>query len=187
MKKRLWLLPFLLLIPLSGLAAEPVAGADQILGLWVTDKGAAHVEIYREQGAYHGRVVWLAEPLYPAGDAEAGQPKHDRNNPDPALRAAPVIGLQIMRGFQAAAEGRWQGGTIYDPENGETYSCKLWLTDDGTLKVRGYVGISLFGRTAEWMPLVGANMQSVEPVPPAEAHEPPPAPKDGAAINDKNR
>lgn len=159
MKRCFRILLVLLLAPLFTQAAEPVAGADRILGLWVTDKGAAHVEIYKEQGLYQGRIVWLAEPLYPVGDPEAGESKHDRNNPDPAQRAAPVLGLQIMRGFHAVAEGRWQDGTIYDPENGKTYACKLWLTDDGTLKVRGYVGISLFGRTTEWVPLVGANMQ----------------------------
>jgi len=170
MNKSIWMLLLLLCAPPVP-AAEPVAGADQILGLWVTDKGAAHVEIYREQDLYHGRLVWLAEPLYPADDPEAGESKHDRNNPDPARRKAPLLGLQIMQGFRAVAEGRWQGGTIYDPETGETYSCKLWLTDDGTLKVRGYVGISLFGRTTEWMPLVGANMQPAESAPAAQRQD----------------
>src|SRR5690606_7090395 len=109
MNKSIWMLLLLLCAPPVP-AAEPVAGADQILGLWVTDKGAAHVEIYREQGLYHGRLVWLAEPLYPADDPEAGESKHDRNNPDPARRKAPLLGLQIMQGFRAVAEGRWQGG-----------------------------------------------------------------------------
>lgn len=173
MNKCVWILLLLLLTTFSVLAAEPVAGADRILGLWVTDKGAAHVEIYRENDLYHGRIVWLAEPLYPAGDAETGQPKHDRNNPDSAQRAQPILGLQIMRMFHASEAGRWEGGTIYDPDNGETYSCKLWLTDDGTLKVRGYVGFSLFGRTTEWLPVVGANVQPAEPGPviPLEGRE----------------
>jgi len=47
-------------------------------------------------------------------------------------------------------DGEWSGGTIYDPNNGKTYSCKLKLTGPDTLKVRGYIGISLIGRSETW-------------------------------------
>ncbi len=55
-----------------------------------------------------------------------------------------------MTGFAANGEGKWTGGRIYDPNNGKTYKCTLELANDGTLKVRGYVGISWFGRTETW-------------------------------------
>jgi uncharacterized protein (DUF2147 family) len=127
------------------------AGADEILGVWNTAHGHSHVEVYKCTDRYCGRIVWLKEPQYPADDARgmAGQPKVDRDNPDPALRNRPLAGLEILRDFRYD-DGEWNNGTIYDPENGKTYSCKITLGDDGILKVRGYIGISLFGRTTEW-------------------------------------
>ena len=132
-------------------AAAP--GADDIVGLWATDPegegGQAHVEIYEQDGRYAGRIVWLEEPVYDADDPMAGQPKVDRENPDPALRDRPVEGLLIMEGFEYDGDGRWSGGTIYDPDNGKTYKSKVKF-EDGLLKVRGFIGFSLLGRTTEW-------------------------------------
>ncbi|HEX6927884.1 MAG TPA: DUF2147 domain-containing protein [Gammaproteobacteria bacterium] len=143
---------------LSGVTAADDAKteADRILGVWATEKAEAHVEISRDESGYRGRIVWLKEPFYAADDPDgmAGLAKMDRENPDPALRNRHIDGLLIMEGFHYAGDGQWTGGTIYDPDNGETYSCKLWLTEDGSLKVRGYVGISLFGRTTEWTPVL---------------------------------
>ncbi len=149
----------LLALPLLLLPAAPAraaAGAGDILGLWKTDptdKGYAHVEITEQDGLYRGRIVWLSEPNFPAGDVAAGQPKVDRLNPDPALRGQPILGLPLMEGFEYAGGGLWRGGRIYDPESGKTYKCKMQLAADGTLRVRGFVGISLLGRTTVWMPV----------------------------------
>ncbi len=148
--------PFVLCAPLFLLLAAPAvaAEADVILGRWQTeptDKGYAHVEVVAEGGLYQGRIVWLSEPDFPAGDEMAGQPKLDRLNPDPQLRGRPIIGLALMEGFSYEGEGRWKGGRIYDPETGKTYKCNLRLDQDGTLRVRGYVGISLIGRTTVWV------------------------------------
>lgn len=140
----------------------PAAGADDpdaIVGVWETaptDKGFAHIEITRAGDHYVGAIVWLNEPLYPAGDEMAGQPKVDRMNPDPAHHARPIIGLQIVDGLSYAGDGSWEGGSIYDPETGKTYKSKASIADGGeTLKLRGYIGISLFGRTSQWKRLHG--------------------------------
>ncbi len=66
------------------------------------------------------------------------------------MRNRPLIGLEILSGFEYAGDGRWTGGTIYDPDNGKTYRCKLRFVDRDTLEVRGYIGISLIGRTEVW-------------------------------------
>ncbi len=55
-----------------------------------------------------------------------------------------------MTGFAYAGKQTWKKGTIYDPDNGKTYKCKVRLGDDGVLNVRGYIGVSMIGRTSLW-------------------------------------
>jgi uncharacterized protein (DUF2147 family) len=144
-----------LILILAGPTGAAAADGDAILGLWATEPGGrggqAHVEITRDGAGYSGRIVWLEEPNYPADDPSGlgGQPKTDLENPDPDLQDRPIIGLTIVEGFQAAGPAKWVDGTIYDPENGTTYSCKAKLKGD-VLRVRGYIGVSLLGRTTEW-------------------------------------
>ena len=126
--------------------------ADGVLGQWLTADGKAKVEVVKDGDVYDGRIVWLKEPLYPADDAlgMGGMPKVDRKNPDPSLQNRPIIGLPLIQGFKYDGDSVWKDGTIYDPDSGKLYSCKMTLMMDGRLKVRGYVGISLFGRTEIW-------------------------------------
>ena len=143
---------FVLFTVLPAIAGD----GDAILGVWATDPeadgGQAHVEIYAVGDQYSGKIVWLEEPLYTEDDedGEAGEPKIDKNNPDPALQARPIMGLELMQGFIYDGKGTWKKGTIYDPDNGKTYKCKIRLGDDGVLDVRGFIGISMIGRTEEW-------------------------------------
>lgn len=146
------LLTAVLLVGLA--AAAAAADGDVILGLWQTEPssgGRAHVEITRQGDTYRGRIVWVEIPLYPADDemGMGGQARVDRNNPDPARKRDPIIGLEIVKGFRFAGDGQWKDGSIYDPDNGKTYRCKSRLEGD-TLKVRGFIGISLLGRNTEW-------------------------------------
>lgn len=128
------------------------AGADDILGVWATEGGKSRVEITRSGDTYSGHIIYLKEPHYPADDPKgmAGQTKVDRENPDAGLRSRPILGLRLMHGFHYAGDGYWTDGRIYDPESGKTYKCKMWFTKDGALKVRGYIGFALFGRTTVW-------------------------------------
>ena len=80
----------------------------------------------------------------------AGKPRTDRYNPDPELRARRVIGLQIMEGFAREGDNRWEGGTIYDSDNGRTYRSRLTLLSPNRLELHGYIGIPLFGRSSIW-------------------------------------
>ena len=117
--------------------------ADTPLGMWET--GESHIEIYDCGDLLCGRIVALDAPL----DA-AGKPKTDENNPDSALKSRPIMGMDLIAGFSRKSDSKWVGGTIYDPRDGKTYKCKMTLQKDGTLKVRGYVGVSLFGKTVVW-------------------------------------
>ncbi len=128
------------------------ADADSILGLWNTAENKSKVEIFKCGNKYCGRIAELKEPTYTADDKEgmAGQPKLDRKNPDPSLRTRPLLGLQLMHGFTYSGRNVWEGGEIYDPDNGKTYKCKMTLSAPNRLDVRGFIGFSLFGRTSIW-------------------------------------
>ena len=79
-----------------------------------------------------------------------GGPRIDKNNPDTKKRKNLMIGLQILNSFKYYKNDKvWDDGTIYDPKNGKTYSCTIKKVGK-TLEVRGYVGISMFGRTDVW-------------------------------------
>jgi uncharacterized protein (DUF2147 family) len=125
---------------------------DAILGTWLNGKQTAHVEIYKADGKYFGKIVWLKEPVYHADDKKgmAGKTKVDRENPDAAKRNQPILGLVILRNFVFVKDGLWEDGMIYDPENGKDYKCKMTLESPDILNVRGYIGISLLGRTDTW-------------------------------------
>jgi uncharacterized protein (DUF2147 family) len=117
--------------------------ADAIVGTWLTASGKAKVQIYKEGEKYNGRIVWLKTPTY-----EDGKVKTDKNNPDKTKQSTPLLGLNMLKGFEFD-EDEWEDGTIYDPENGKTYSCTIKYRD-GKLDLRGYIGISLIGRTQTW-------------------------------------
>ncbi len=109
------------------------ANPNAIVGIWFTQIQDAQVEIYKKEDKFHGRVVWLAEPK-----DEEGRPKVDEKNPNAKLRSRPIFQIDILSGF-VYSDGEWTGGTIYDPKEGETYSCNLWL-ENGNLKVRSFRG-----------------------------------------------
>jgi uncharacterized protein (DUF2147 family) len=118
---------------------------DDIAGIWLTGgKEPAKIQVYKSSDKYFGKIVWLKNPT------ENGKPKVDTNNPNKTKRNNQIIGLGILKGFQFDGDDEWDDGEIYDPETGKTYSCYISLKDKNTLKVRGYVGISLFGRTEIW-------------------------------------
>jgi len=130
--------------PAIGARAQVAGGADVILGEWLTADGKARVLIYRCEKLYCGKIVWLKEPL------KEGKEAVDDKNPDENLRTQPVVGLVIVRDFEFDGEDEWTGGKVYDPESGDTYSGKMTLLEDGTLKLRGYILIPLFGRSEVW-------------------------------------
>ena len=119
--------------------------ADDIIGVWLTGgKEPAKIQVYKSGEKFYGKIIWLKNP------SENGKQRVDANNPDETKRKNPIIGLIMLTGFKFDGDEEWKGGDIYDPESGKTYSSYMYLNDKNTLKVRGYVGISLFGRTETW-------------------------------------
>jgi len=127
--------------------AQDFTESDKIRGQWYTEENKSLVEIYRaKNGKYYGKIVWLKNPL-----ETNGKPKVDDENPDPAKRNDPIIGLVLLKGFDYKGEGVYKNGTIYDPDNGKTYDCIITFANNDKLFIRGYIGISLIGRTTEWI------------------------------------
>lgn len=121
------------------------AQKDKIEGKWLNQEKEAMVEIYKaKNGKFYGKIVWLKEPN------RNGQPKLDINNQKESLRSQPIMNLLILKGFNKDGENVYEDGTIYDPKNGKTYSCKMTYENANTLSIRGYIGISMLGRTTTW-------------------------------------
>jgi uncharacterized protein (DUF2147 family) len=142
----------LLLLSLIALTATAFAAANDILGTWFNQAKDAKIDIVQCGSDYCGKIVWLKEPVYPAGSKEGtpGTPKIDTKNPDASHRKDPVMGMQIVNGLQSAGNGLWKNGKIYDPDSGKTYSAKATLVSPDELDLRGFVGVSLLGRTEKW-------------------------------------
>jgi uncharacterized protein (DUF2147 family) len=119
---------------------------DAIVGVWKTGEGNAMVRIYKNGEKYQGKIVWLKEP----NDPETGKPKIDKNHPEEETRTRPILGLVNVWGFRFAEKNNWEEGNIYDPKNGNTYSCTIKMTSSNTIEVRGFIGVSLIGRTDTW-------------------------------------
>ena len=143
---------FATFICLALAAACYAAGADDILGVWNNEEKDARIEVFKCGDKYCGKIIWVKEPDYPAGSTEGtpGTPRLDNHNSDPAQRIRPIFGLQIMHNFVFASDNLWKGGKLYDPKNGKTYSGKMKLVSPNQLNLRGYIGISLIGRTTTW-------------------------------------
>jgi uncharacterized protein (DUF2147 family) len=120
------------------------------VGVWKNED--ATFEIFENQGSLSGKIIALKEPRTPEG-----KQKTDIHNPDPSKRERPIIGLVFMSGFSRKSDLRWENGTIYDPKSGNTYSGSMELEGPETIKVRGFIGISLMGRTDVWTRVRGGE------------------------------
>jgi uncharacterized protein (DUF2147 family) len=150
-------LPGLLVALLGALGsmAGPVATAADdtraaaIVGNWLTQKHDGIIQITRtSEGLYQGAIVGGDDPQ-----------RTDTHNPDPALRQRTLLGQLIIQDMQYDGAGHWIGGTIYDPDSGHTYRCRLELRDADHLHVRGFLGISVLGRSQIWTRYRGTSMQ----------------------------
>jgi uncharacterized protein (DUF2147 family) len=141
----------ILLLMLLGLAllSAHASDKDSPVGLWRTidDKSGKERSLVRV-GEANGQLQITIEKLFrepgeepnPLCDKCAGEKKNK-----------PVTGMQIGSGLKKDGD-LWSGGEILDPENGKTYKCKVWVEDKGRkLHVRGFIGVSVLGRTQVWI------------------------------------
>lgn len=131
----------LLLISLA-LWWAPTTGVE---GVWVTQddetgQKKSEVRLYQEGGKLYGKIEKLLLPEDQGKLCTACSGKE---------KGKPIEGMLILKGL--SPEGStWEDGTILDPKSGKVYDCYVELVDENTLKVRGYLGFSLLGRTQIW-------------------------------------
>lgn len=137
-------------------AARAQDGAD-LHGRWLTESGNAQVELYRcadaARGVVCGKVVWLKTATNPDQTPAASvEEVRDVKNPEEALRSRRILGLEFLHGFRPAAgeAGAYDGGKIYNAEDGETYSANIRLDGSDRLVLRGYVLMPLLGKSQTW-------------------------------------
>jgi len=130
---------FAMLVAVADLRAD-----GGIEGTWLSADGDGWIEIRVTSDGPVGRIAGSPN------DTDADAPRRDDQNPDPALRGRPLLGLTVLHGFRPDGPGKWKDGTVYDPNSGNTYGCKLRLLDPNTLEVRGYVGVPWLGRSEKW-------------------------------------
>ncbi len=123
-----------------------VSFSQTIFGRWITiddetgnKKGI--VEIFEENGKVYGRIIEILEPEHR---------KRKCNKCEGVDKDKPILGLTIIKGLTKKGD-TYDGGEITDPKNGKTYRCKITLDGKDKLIVRGYLGISLFGRSQVWI------------------------------------
>lgn len=121
------------------------ANAQSVLGKWKTfddETGEAKsiIEITEKGGKIYGKVIEILNPA--KKDAKC-------RNCSGADKDKPVLGLEVLKGLSKDGTD-YSGGKILDPNNGKLYKCNVSLDGKDKLKVRGYVGLSAFGRTQNW-------------------------------------
>ncbi|AWI26981.1 DUF2147 domain-containing protein [Flavobacterium pallidum] len=123
----------------------PLLFSQSVIGKWKTiddetGKALGVVEIYEKGGKVYGRVLEILNPK----DRSKTCTNCSGDDKD-----KPILGLTIMKGLKKDGD-EYNGGKILDPKSGKLYKCYINLENKDKLKVRGYIGISLFGRTQYW-------------------------------------
>jgi uncharacterized protein (DUF2147 family) len=142
-----------LLFSVSARTQSPVNAQSPLIGTWKTidDEGpnkgkeSSYIEIFEKNGMYSGKITRL---LIDPPDKICDKCKGD-------LKNKLLIGMIIVKDMKKTGNvdkkigEEYTGGTILDPDSGDVYKCKMWVKDD-VLTARGFIGISLFGRSQEW-------------------------------------
>lgn len=123
------------------------SSGDKALGKWYTPDKETILEVYKDGGKYFGKIVWLKEP-----NEEDGTEKIDDKNPDTKLQSQPILGLVNFKDFSYdSKEKEWSNGNVYDPKNGKTYDCYMWMDNDNELTIKGFImGMRWLGRKETW-------------------------------------
>lgn len=137
-KKIILIISLIIAVAALGVSSGSAGDPDAVVGNWMVPAKDGTVQIYKCGNLYCGKLSWLKTP----GDK-------DTNNPDPAKRNDLLLNKVILHSFRYDGD-EWVKGKIYDPNDGKTYSCLMWMDGYNRLYVKGYIGISLIGRKELW-------------------------------------
>jgi len=143
--KRFWAPTFGMLALLAGTSGALAQEAPT--GTWLSEGGEIRVRIAKCASAYCGTIVWAKEE------------GKDENNPDPNLRSRSIVGVHLLTGLQPDGEGGW-AGSLYNPENGKTYTSKVRLKTANALELSGCVLGGLICGTQMWSRVPEARTQA---------------------------
>ena len=120
--------------------------SNEIEDVWITQddetgRKKSEVLLYKNNGKLYGKIINLLL------EEDKGKICINCKGENKNL---PIEGMVIVEGLKLNGK-TWEEGTILDPKSGKTYSCYITFDDDNTLKVRGYIGFSLLGRTQKWI------------------------------------
>ncbi len=130
-----------LLVCMIGAAPRAQGETAPPYGVWLIDAEVA-IQIFDCSGMLCGRIRWLQRPRDPQG-----QLKHDKLNPDPALRSRQLCGLTILWNLRPNGDAAWESGWLYNPDDGQTYRVVMSLQSADVIVARIYIGLQLFGKT----------------------------------------
>ncbi len=119
----------------AAFADKAFAKDGSAVGVWLTEKGDARIQVSQCGRSLCGKVVWLRDPIDPA----TGRPQTDDKNPNASLAARPMIGVQLFIAMNPSGPGTW-AGRIYNGDDGKVYDSKVLLLGPKTLRVEGCVG-----------------------------------------------
>ncbi len=123
---------FMFMAGATCLATGPALASD-LTGVWLTAKGESEIEIAPCGDVFCGKILQILKPH----NGQEG-PSTDVNNPDPALRSQPILGLTILTGLKSAGDANEWKGSVYNPDDGKNYDVTLTLKHDGdVLNVEG--------------------------------------------------
>lgn len=134
----------------TGLVLSVIASAAQAqqkvaapTGLWLTENKRSVVELYqckKGEPLLCGKIAWIIE----------GGMQHDTKNPDASKHSRPMCGLTILSGLKMDTPTYWTGGKVYKADEGDTYDASMTILGDNKVEMRGYMGISMFGKSQTW-------------------------------------
>ena len=118
--------------------------SDVIVGRWLSADKTIEVEIYKCGNEYNGKIIWLDDSN---DKSRSMNTRIDKHNPNPDLRTRKLIGLVVLDHLVYNKEQKdWEGGKIYNPHAGKQLDAKAWLTNNGYLEVRDFIGVEFLGK-----------------------------------------
>jgi uncharacterized protein (DUF2147 family) len=140
--RKLVLVTALLISSAAAMSAQAQQQIKAPTGLWLTENERSVIDLHQCPGTKElcGKIHWIIKDGM----------QFDTKNPDASKHTRPLCGLTILSGLKMDNEGNWQGGKVYKADEGDTYDAKMTVLSPDKVEMRGFMGVSLFGKTQTW-------------------------------------